>query len=359
MARKPEIPPLHEPNFGRFTTKVLFVVMVVGMVLIAVRLVELWLTIFAAMVFATGLRLLAGPIARFTPIRGGASVLMALCVVVGVFGTVFYAFGRELAVQVHSLSRDLPDAWARIDAHMRANPIGTVILDRIDAIQGQSDGLFSKLPQFARSVAAIFGGVLVVFVGGIFLAMNPEFYRAGLVAMMPCEHQALMRTCLEACGKALHNWLLGQSIAMLIVGSLVATGLSFAGVPSAAALGLLTGLSQLIPLIGPTASAIPGLILAASHGWQTAAWALGIYVGIQQLEANLITPHIQSHMTKMPPVLVLFAILGFGLLLGPLGVMLAAPLAVVIFTLIKTLYAETTRLAEVHENAHDRVGPLG
>ena len=323
-----------------FAHRDLFILLVIGPFFLSIRLVELWLLVFASIVVASILRLIAEPIIKWTPIKDGIAVFMALLLVFGIIGGTFYFFGKALTTQIHAMSHDLPLAWNSLSTQMRSTPFGSMLLDQLDGAQDQAGAIVAKLPQLARGVATALASLLIVVVGGVFLAAKPKFYCNGLVSMLPSEYRHITRTCLHACGGALRSWILGQSLAMLIVGSLVAIGLSFVGVPSAGVLGLMTGMAQFVPLIGPVSMAAPGLLLAASQGWQAAMWALAVYVGVQQAEANLITPHIQSHMTSIPPALILFAILGFGLLLGPLGVMLAAPLAVVIFTFVKTLYVE-------------------
>ena len=112
------------------------------------------------------------------------------------------------------------------------------------------------------------------------------------------------------------------------------------GVPAPLALGLFTGLAQFVPIVGPIASAAPALIMGATGGAQMFFLTLALYIGVSQLEANLITPLVQKNLAALPVVLGIFAVVGLGGLFGPLGVLFATPLALVILTVVTMLYRQ-------------------
>jgi len=117
------------------------------------------------------------------------------------------------------------------------------------------------------------------------------------------------------------------------------------GLPSPAArareafaLGLIAGLLDFVPLIGPIVAAVPTLLLALSISPTTALWTGGLYLVVQQIEGNILSPLVQQRAVDLPPALLLFALLGFGSLFGAPGVILAAPLTVVVYVMVKRLY---------------------
>jgi predicted PurR-regulated permease PerM len=134
------------------------------------------------------------------------------------------------------------------------------------------------------------------------------------------------------------QWLRGQLVAMLAVGALTGLGAALIGLPSALALGLLAGLLEFVPIVGPIFAAIPALLLAATLGWSEVLWTLALFIVIQQIEGNMLMPAIMQKAVELPPAVTLFAVLAFGLLFGPLGVLLATPLAVVLMVLVQHLY---------------------
>jgi predicted PurR-regulated permease PerM len=85
-------------------------------------------------------------------------------------------------------------------------------------------------------------------------------------------------------------------------------------------------------------AALPAVLVAMGEGGTMVFWVIGLYVLVQQVEGNLILPLMQRRTVRLPPALSLFAILVFGVLFGPLGVLLAAPLAVVAFVAVRQLY---------------------
>jgi predicted PurR-regulated permease PerM len=127
---------------------------------------------------------------------------------------------------------------------------------------------------------------------------------------------------------------------MTIVGVLTATGLAIAGVPLALALGVLAGLLDFIPVVGPVLAIVPGIVLALSVDPHTAAWAAAVYIAVQQLENHLIVPMAQRWSVNLPPAISVLSILTLGVLFGVMGVLFGMPLTVVAMVLIKKLYVE-------------------
>jgi len=153
-------------------------------------------------------------------------------------------------------------------------------------------------------------------------------------------------------GEALHAWLLGQFAAMVMVGTITGAGLALIGVPSWLALGLLAGVLEFVPILGPIAAAVPGLLMALSQGWDSFLLTAALYVLVQQLEGNLIIPLVLRRAVSLPPVLTIFAVVAFGTLFGWMGILLAAPLTVLAFTLVMKLWVRDTLEEEVPLPGH-------
>ena len=138
-----------------------------------------------------------------------------------------------------------------------------------------------------------------------------------------------------SCGTALSSWMVGVLISSLCVGLLAAIGLSVLGVKLVAANALLAGLLNIIPNVGPTLSTIfPMSVALLDAPWKALAVLL-IYVLIQHLESYVITPSVMHHQLQLLPGLTLTAQLLFTLLFGPLGLLLALPLAVCLQVLLR------------------------
>ncbi|MGN6365510.1 AI-2E family transporter [Asticcacaulis taihuensis] len=321
-----------------FMQRVLFVILAIAAALLVFKLLGLWLLIFGAIVIATVLRALAEPLIKYTPLNDTFAVLTVLVLVLAFISVTFALFGYELVSQTHNLTEQLPAAWADLQKRLVVLGLNDEVQKQMQSLGQQAGGVASKLPGIAGNVFGALANLLVATIAGIILAINPGKYRDGVVFLIADQHKEKVRDAMNVAGHALRLWFVGQFISMVLVGTLTGIGLSILGVPSALALGLVSGLAQFVPIVGPVISAAPGLLLAAVSGWQTFMWALVIYVGVSQLESNFITPMVQRSIASIPVIVTLFAVIGFAGLLGAMGVLFAMPLTVIIYTLIRRLY---------------------
>ena len=245
-------------------------------------------------------------------------------------------FGSHVVAQVDALRETLPSAWKSFEARMGDYGLGSQIRGIAEsASQGSS---FSAFSQTVLSIGNSIAETLVVIVAGIFLASQPRFYASGAIKLVPPGKRELVAEAMEECENALQLWLKGQLIAMVVVGLMTGIGLWWLGVPSAFVLGLLAGLLEFIPFIGPILSMIPAVLLALAVSPDMAFYVLLLYLAVQQFEGNVLTPVVQQYAVDLPGVIMLFSLIAFGLIFGTLGVILAAPLAVVTYVLVKRLY---------------------
>lgn len=321
-----------------FMQRVAFVLLAVAGALLAYHLMSLWIIIFGAIVIAVVLRAIAEPLMKYGRLSAPLAVLAAVLLVLGLIVTTFYLFGREIVVQVQTLWMQIPAAWGALQVRLQALGLNDEVQGQIKSLGQQAGGAASQIPLIAGNVLGVIANFLVALVAGIVLAVNPGQYRDGVVFLFPDRFKPRVKDAMNVAGHALRKWFIGQFISMLLVGGLTGLGLFLLGVPSAIALGMVSGLAQFVPIVGPVVSAGPGLLLAGVAGWQVFLSALAIYVGVSQLEANIITPWVQNRIASVPMVLTLFAVVGFAGLLGPVGVLYAMPLTVVLYTLAMRFY---------------------
>ena len=198
--------------------------------------------------------------------------------------------------------------------------------------------MLRRVANFGTVVANALSAVILAAVGGAFIAADPRLYRRGLVKLLPRSQHARAEDALETSGRALRRWLLAQPIAMALVGVVVGFGTWLIGLPAPLALALFAALTGFVPIIG----AVPALLLALTQGGGAFPWTLLLFVAVQQVESNLIMPSLQRLMVQIPPVPLLFAVIAMGAALGSTGVILAAPMTVVAYVLVKQLYVRRT-----------------
>jgi predicted PurR-regulated permease PerM len=209
-------------------------------------------------------------------------------------------------------------------------------------MSGLSEGgaSLAGLQKFAALSATTAGHAVLMFFGGIFMAANPPLYLDGFVRLFPMGYRRKLHGALLESGDALRKWLLGQLVSMTCVGTLTGIGLWIVGAPLPLVLGIIAGLFNFIPILGPIIAAGPGILVALTDSPQTAVYAAIVYFIVQELEGHAITPLAQRWAVRLPPAYGLVAVLSFALLFGFFGVLFGIPLAVVVMCLVRNLYVE-------------------
>jgi predicted PurR-regulated permease PerM len=156
--------------------------------------------------------------------------------------------------------------------------------------------------------------------------------------LVPKRYRANVYTTIYDVGEALRLWLLGQLMEMVLIGLLTTLVVWLIGLPSPLALGLIAGIAEFIPYLGPMLAAIPAVLVAGSQGLGAVLWTLLAYLLIHQVEGNIIAPIIQRRMVYIPPAIVLLGLGAISFLFGAVAIVFAVPIAIVIFVLIKKLY---------------------
>jgi predicted PurR-regulated permease PerM len=171
----------------------------------------------------------------------------------------------------------------------------------------------------------------------------------------PRRRNRMTEVMLEMCA-TLRFWMLGQLVPMIVIGTITWLGLWWIGVPMAATLGILAGLFNFIPNFGPLVSLIPAMLLAMTDSPEKALWVVGLYVVAQTLEGYVLSPLVQKKMVLLPPALTISVQVLLGVLVGAIGVALAAPLTAVGLVLVKMLYVEDVlhEPAELPTDAHEK-----
>lgn len=302
------------------------------------RLASLWMLVFGSIVVAVVLRSIADPLVKRLKWRDGLAVLASVLTVLLLLALVSFLFGREVARQIDQLAVTLPAAWEHVQADIRASPFADRLVAPLESLASNAGAILARAPGVLMGTASAIATLVLVLVAGVFLSLDPSGARDGALSLTPKPWRPRGREVMNACGRALKGWLRAQLVSMILVGTIVGIGLWIIGVPAPLALGMLSGLAQFVPIVGPIASAVPALVLAATGGAHPALLTLALYVGVSQLEANLITPLVQKNVASLPVVLGIFAVVGLGTLFGPVGVLFATPLAVVLYTIVTMLY---------------------
>jgi predicted PurR-regulated permease PerM len=190
------------------------------------------------------------------------------------------------------------------------------------------------------SVFGAVGGLLIVLFLAMYIAATPGLYRDGLLHLVPHRHRDRATEVLAALRDTLRQWLIARVMAMVIVGVIIGGGLALIGVKGAAALGVLAAVLEFVPFFGPIVSAVPAIGIALVDSPQKALWVIGLFVLVQQLEGNVITPILLERRLDVPPVLTIVAVAALGVVFGVVGMLIAEPLLAAVLVTTKLLYVQ-------------------
>lgn len=312
---------------------------------------EVLLVLFSAVVLSVALNLPVRAIQRRCGWRrhwGLLVVLLGLSVVVLVSSVVLAPpFVKEFRELIEKLPQALNTLLALIDANYQA---------LISNIYGSDADLPASLAELFRTstdvgatlerglqglldLAGNLGGgllrVVLVLALAVMLAAQPAPYQALAVRLAPSFYRRRLKRVLSQCDSALGNWMVGLLISSFCVAVMAGIGLTALGVRPVVANALLAGLLNVIPNIGPTISTVfPASVALLDSPWRAVA-VVALYLGIQNVESYLITPFVMHKQVKLLPGLALLSQFVFAVLLGPLGLLMALPLVVVLQVLVR------------------------
>lgn len=330
-----------------FPQRVLITVAIVALALLVMYLLvvlsRVLLIIFAGVLLAVALGGGADLLCRRTSLgRPGALAIVITAAVVIPF-LLSSVVGPSLNDQFSKLTVQLPEAvesvqtrLAELDWVQRLVSDPREVRDLLPPLSQVMGGVTSA---FSRTLGIV-ANTFVIFFIGIYGAAGPGSYVNGVLYLTPARHRERAHEILHALSHALRWWLIGRLTMMSVVGLLTTLGLWIVGVPSPMALGLLAALLSFIPYIGPILSFVPAALVALMVSATKVLYVAIVFGIVQTLESYVITPLVQQRAVSLPPIMLITAQIAMGVLAGATGVLLAAPLAIVVIVLVQMLYVE-------------------
>ncbi len=343
---------VNQEIFDGIRRAVVLVAFIVLASLFVLQYPSLVVLFFASILVAAVIQGMAAWLASRWGIRYGFCLALVLVGLLLLFAGLGALIGLPFVYQIDELKRTLPAAFQQLLQKLQNNPLVQQAAEQLPpmdqlinrVLSGRVFGFFSGLVGALTSAA-------VILVIAIYLSVSPGLYTEGVLFLFPHRNRERMREVLRITAHSLRFWMLGQVLSMIVIGLLTGLGLWIIGIPLALSLGVIAGLFTFVPIVGPLAAAVPGVLLGFSLSITQALYVVLVYVGVQLLEGNLITPLIQLRAVSLPPVLLLAAQTLFGTLIGMTGIIFAAPMTVAIVVLIQLLY--------VQDVIGDDVQPMG
>ncbi|RYC68129.1 AI-2E family transporter [Spirosoma sordidisoli] len=304
------------------------------------------LLLLCAILIALPLRAAARWLSQKTGWREGIALIVVGLTLLGTLAGVGALVAPLIGEQTQQLQQELPGVLKNAQQQIEKTSWGKQLIGQIPESPekllkgGGGSQLAGRVFGAVSGTVSVFTDLYVIFFLALFLAAEPRLYTDGLVNLIPPAGRQRTRHILAQLDESLLGWLIGTLISMAIVGLLSWLGLSLLGVRLAGILALFAALITFIPNLGPVLALIPALLFALLDGPQQALNVLLLYVGIQFVESNLVTPLIQKRLNDIPPALLLLVQIIVGAFAGTLGLIMAAPLLAILMVLVRTIYQE-------------------
>ncbi len=331
-------------GLGDFAWRVLIAVLILALAYLVWRAVHVLVLAFAGLLFAVFLSALSQWLKERTGLAHGWSLTAVVAALVVISSGLGWLLASRLATQFTELAEQLPQSLQRLRDDLDTYAWGHVLVEQVpQAAQSfaQSGDLARVLGVLSGTANFLVAAIVIVFVG-VFGAAEPDVYRAGLLHLIPPVGRRRVAQAVDAVAFNLRHWLVGQVVLMILMGVTTTVGLWLLGIPMALTLGLIAGIQELVPYVGPWMSAVPAALIALLLGPWYLGMTLLLYLGLHIVEGYLLVPLVQRRAIHLPPALTLVTQLLLGELLGVLGLFVAAPLTVTAIVLLQMLYVEDT-----------------
>jgi predicted PurR-regulated permease PerM len=199
---------------------------------------------------------------------------------------------------------------------------GQDLVDLAQTVARQALGGLVNVVSVTFGIAFTLFAVLFV---AVYLLVNVRTLKAAYLRASPTHYRRDARELWDSFAFSLSRYLSGLAFVMVVQGAISAAALFLLGVPYALLLGAWVSLTAVIPVLGAWLGAIPAVVLAFTVSPTIAVVTALVFLAIQQLEGNVLTPRIQGEAVNLPSVLIFLGVIAGGQIAGLLGVLFAVP----------------------------------
>ena len=272
-----------------------------------------------------------------SPLSRAATILGVYVIILVLSAALLLLVVPAAIDQLTDLSSRLPEmiaqgqAWAEA---IRPEILGTTLSRLIGTIERSliQTGVTSPDPEevveagLTAADAAI--SVITVLTLIFFWLVSRETMQRFTLALLPADHRAGIRLGWNDVESRMGYWLRGQLTLMATIGVVTSIAYFLLGLENALLLGVIAGIAEVIPIVGPAIGAVPALIAAfVGGGPELALVVAGVYVVIQVVEGNVLVPIVMKNAVGLPPFVVIVSLLVGAAVAGLIGALLAVPIA--------------------------------
>ncbi|MGA0557371.1 AI-2E family transporter [Larkinella sp. VNQ87] len=320
--------------------------------LLAAYAAQFFFLVFGGILFAVIISALSHVVSDKTRLSYRASVALVTVSLLLLIGGAIWLLAPTVSQQATQLSQSLPQSLNRLRDRLMQTEWGNQLLEGIPQkpskflSSSSTKNVLSQLTGIVSSTLGALVNVLIVVITGIYLASDPETYRNGFTRLFKPDFRSRILDVLDQCYETLKNWFISRSISMIVVGIATGVGLAILGVPFAVVLGILAGILNFIPNLGPYLAVAPAMLVAFPQSSSLTLYVFALYMGIQALEGYILTPLLDKRFVSLPPALLLFGQVLLGFLVGLVGILFASPLIAVLLIVVDELYVKNSLESE-------------
>lgn len=321
--------------------RIIFVLVTVW-VLFVLR--DVVLMLIGAMIIAFAIEPLANKLHGYR-IPRAVSVVIVYLAFLGLLATAVTLILPVVTEQVGQLAAQAPQLVQGVENNVGRLPgltPETVVPQIQQGVSSLGDNLANLGNVIFQQTKSIFSGALslvLVFIIAFYLVIEEDALKKMFAHVVPRKHMAYVELVIDRIEAKLGRWVLAQMFLGVIVGLTVGIALWIIGVKYALVMGLIAGLLEVFPVIGPLISGVFGTAIALSQSFTLGIITLVLYIIIQQTENHILIPNIMKKATGLNPLVTLVAVLLGGRLAGIVGVILSVPIATIISIILADFFS--------------------
>lgn len=334
----------------RTTLIVVTTLVLIGLARLLIQIVDILLIVLIAAILATGVSPLVSNLERM---RWGSrglhisrtwAILIIFILLIVLLVLLTGLLVTPVVLEAQQFLANLPQNLLRLETIVQQWEDRYTWLPDLTGIVRRLPTEINRLTRYfapAAGVAVRFLGGLITVITVLFLAFymlveGPSVSK-GFLALFPRKNRAEVADVLDQIGAKFGGWVRGQLLLGLIIGAAAGLGMWAIGMPFPMLLGIVAGITELIPMIGPTLGAIPAVFLALFQPSWKLLFTIAFYAFIQQAEANFVVPRVMRASVGLSPLLTIIALVIGAKLLGAVGALLAVPVAAALQVIIGTI----------------------
>ncbi|GAB4202301.1 MAG: hypothetical protein OHK0022_25390 [Roseiflexaceae bacterium] len=342
-------------------TALVALTLVAGTLLVALRYV--FILLFFGIVVATALAPIADRLRRWNVGRG-VSALVAFALLLLIVAGIIAALTPFFVEQLGTFAVELPDRYANLRASLTNSPSqllreGAALLPE-NPFSGANGG--AALGQLVGTYLPELGRGLLFTALVLLISYYWLYYRAlaiqSIALLIPIDRREAGLRLWDAIEFKIGAFVRGMALLSVSIGVLSGVGYALVGVPYALTLGIIAGVLEAVPYVGPLLTMVISVVVGLSVSPTTALMALGVGLAVQFIENSIIVPRVMDRAVGVNPIVTLLALTIFADLFGLLGALLAVPLAAALQVLLDRMVMRDQPPEELQLGGRDQFALL-